>query len=158
MQKIGLPNIPHRSLEDLVRFSTAQFGARIAWHKIWRALQIDAILMPVAPHTAVPKDTWRVINYTGLFNFLDYPACTIPVGYVNEQDVPDGEAKYGAMDAAVYGLCKLSSIRISYHVFTNDIQTPGRSSTRMSPYVFSWLVRPRTTKNLPMLLCRLIQF
>lgn len=95
-------------MEDLVRFSTAQFTARIAWHKIWRALQLDAILMPVASHTAVPKDTWRVINYTGLFNFLDYPACTIPVGHVNEWDVADNKAKYGPMDAAVYGLCKFS--------------------------------------------------
>lgn len=63
--------------------------------------------MPPAPHTAVPLDTWKTATYTGLWNYLDYPAVVIPVDMVRDSDFADdlGTAKYGAADAEVYGLC-----------------------------------------------------
>ena len=64
--------------------------------------------MPPAPHTALPLDQWTTASYTGLWNYLDYPAIVIPVDTVRESDVADeiSNAKYGADDARLYGLCK----------------------------------------------------
>lgn len=69
---------------------------------------IDAILMPTAPHTAVPLDTWAAASYTGLWNYLDYPAIVIPVDMVQDSDVVDdiSNAQFGPEDAKLYGLCK----------------------------------------------------
>lgn len=63
--------------------------------------------MPPAPHTAVPLDTWSTASYTGLWNYLDYPAVVIPVDRVREEDAADdvSNAKFGEEDAKVYGLC-----------------------------------------------------
>ena len=68
---------------------------------------IDAILMPPAPHTALPLDQWTTASYTGLWNYLDYPAVVIPVDTVCESDLADdlSNARYGAEDARVYSLC-----------------------------------------------------
>lgn len=70
--------------------------------------EIDAILMPPAPHTAVPLDTWTTPSYTGLWNYLDFPAIVMPVDEVREADAADDltNAKYGPEDAKVYGLCE----------------------------------------------------
>ncbi|KAJ4304626.1 hypothetical protein N0V90_000152 [Kalmusia sp. IMI 367209] len=74
---------------------------------LFRSNNIDAILMPPAPHTALPLDTWTTITYTGLWNYLDYPAVVIPVDTVCESDLADdlSNAKYGAEDARMYSLC-----------------------------------------------------
>lgn len=68
---------------------------------------IDAMLMPPAPHTALPLDKWTTASYTGLWNYLDYPAVVIPFGTVCESDLADGvgNAKYGDEDARMYSLC-----------------------------------------------------
>lgn len=52
-------------------------------------------------------DTWTSGTYTGLWNYLDYPAVVIPVGTVQESDYADdiSNAKYGPEDAKVYSLC-----------------------------------------------------
>ncbi len=76
------------------------------YNEIWKAHKLDAIMLPPAPFTAVPHDEWGPINYTVPWNYLDYPACVIPVGHVSAEDVRDGNAKYGAEDVAVYDLCK----------------------------------------------------
>lgn len=62
--------------------------------------------MPPAPHTALPIDKWNSASYTGLWNYLDYPAVVIPVGTVCESDLVDdvGNAKYGIEDKHLYGL------------------------------------------------------
>lgn len=68
---------------------------------------LDAILMPPAPHTALPLDTWTSITYTGLWNYLDYPAVVIPIDVVTDSDSKDdlSNAKNGTHDAEVYKLC-----------------------------------------------------
>lgn len=73
---------------------------------------IDAILMPPAPHTAIPLDTWSTATYTGLWNYLDFPAVVLPVDEVRELDVVDdvGNAKFGPEDARLYSLCKYNKI------------------------------------------------
>ena len=71
--------------------------------------------MPPAPHTAVPLDKWTTATYTGLWNYLDYPAIVLPVDTVCEFDIVDdpGNAKYGAEDDRLYRLCMQSTPRLS---------------------------------------------
>ena len=75
--------------------------------------RIDALLMPVAPHTAVPWDKWTTASYTALWNYLDYPAIVIPVDKVRETDLADDvlHAKYGPEDANLYKLCMCNRLR-----------------------------------------------
>lgn len=78
--------------------------------------EIDAILMPPAPHTAVPLDTWTAASYTGLWSYLDYPAVVIPVDKVHDSDVVDDEsnAKFGPEDSKLYGLCMYSQVFLAF--------------------------------------------
>lgn len=47
--------------------------------------QIDVLLTPVMPHSAVPHRQCRWVGYTKVFNFVDYPAVVIPAGYVSKE-------------------------------------------------------------------------
>jgi amidase len=82
------------------------------YRRLFRDSGIDAILMPPAPHTALPLDQWTSITYTGLWNYLDYPAIVIPVDTVHPSDLADdiSNAKYGAEDARLYSLCMQSRL------------------------------------------------
>lgn len=45
----------------------------------------DILFSPTMPHTAVPHRCCRWVGYTKVWNFLDYPALTFPVGDVDAQ-------------------------------------------------------------------------
>ncbi|KKP03942.1 hypothetical protein THAR02_03924 [Trichoderma harzianum] len=77
-----------------------------AYLRFFRDNNLDAILMPPAPHTALPLDTWTTVTSTGLWNYLDYPAVVLPVDAVTDSDVIDdaSNAKYGHQDAELYKL------------------------------------------------------
>lgn len=79
-----------------------------AYLRFFRDNKLDAILMPPAPHTALPLDTWTTVTSTGLWNYLDYPAVVVPVDAVTDSDSIDdiSNAKYGLQDAELYKLCK----------------------------------------------------
>ena len=47
--------------------------------------QIDVLLTPVMPHSAVPHRTCRWVGYTKVFNFVDYPAVILPAGEVSKE-------------------------------------------------------------------------
>jgi amidase len=81
-----------------------------AYHEFWFENEVDAIILPGAPQTATRFDEWGPINYTMLWNFLDYPATIIPTGRVRESDLADGKdsALYGEQDSKHYKLCKWS--------------------------------------------------
>ncbi|RDW76136.1 putative fatty-acid amide hydrolase 1 [Coleophoma crateriformis] len=81
-------------------------AAAKSYLKLFLDNNIDAILMPVAPHTAVPFDSWSGISYTSLWNALDFPAVVLPVGKVQDSDLPDdiSNATYGPQDTEVYSL------------------------------------------------------
>ncbi|KAH8587749.1 putative fatty-acid amide hydrolase [Bisporella sp. PMI_857] len=55
-------------------------AAAKSYLKLFLNNNIDAILMPVAPHTAVPFNSWSGASYTGLWNVLDFPAVVLPAG------------------------------------------------------------------------------
>ncbi|KAL5403083.1 hypothetical protein PMIN03_010166 [Paraphaeosphaeria minitans] len=76
------------------------------YQRLFRNNGLDAILMPPAPHTALPPDQWTSASYTGLWNYLDFPAVVIPVDVVRPTDLADdiSNAKYGADDDRLYSL------------------------------------------------------
>ena len=43
---------------------------------------VDVLLSPTMPHTSLPHRKFKWIGYTKVWNFLDYPAVTFPVGKV----------------------------------------------------------------------------
>ncbi|OJJ34988.1 hypothetical protein ASPWEDRAFT_487705 [Aspergillus wentii DTO 134E9] len=49
--------------------------------------QIDAIIVPVAPHPVPELDRYNAVGYTSSFNLLDLPAGTIPVRKFQESDL-----------------------------------------------------------------------
>jgi amidase len=53
--------------------------------------QIDILLAPVMPHSAVPHRKCRWVGYTKVFNVVDYPVVVIPAGEVSKE--LDGASK-----------------------------------------------------------------
>lgn len=84
-------------------------AAAKSYLKLFLDNNIDAILMPVAPHTAVPFNSFSGASYTGLWNILDFPAVVLPAGKVQDSDFPDdiSNATHGPQDTKVYSLCMI---------------------------------------------------
>lgn len=106
----GPPSGVHATLEHLMKCNVLRAQHRQLYNDFWRENNFDCIVMPPSPHVAPKLDQWKVINYLVPWNYLDYPACIIPVGRVDAGDVP-GKAKYGIEDEVLYSTCKLSSPR-----------------------------------------------
>ncbi|KAI1296209.1 putative fatty-acid amide hydrolase [Xylaria venustula] len=106
LQRIGLLSQPGKSLKGFFDLNVRRAEASKSYLELFRDHNLDAILMPPAPHTAVPHDTWMTASYTGLWNYLDYPAIVIPVDKVREEDVADdvSNARFGEEDAKCYSL------------------------------------------------------
>ncbi|KAL9621681.1 MAG: hypothetical protein Q9160_003934 [Pyrenula sp. 1 TL-2023] len=49
--------------------------------------KLDAIICPVAPHPVPEIDHWNAVGYTSTFVLLDWPAGTVPVRRVTEEDL-----------------------------------------------------------------------
>ncbi|KIX98735.1 uncharacterized protein Z520_05196 [Fonsecaea multimorphosa CBS 102226] len=95
----GEPFIPH--VQALVNRGKAisvyaywqlnkqKLAAQNAYNDKWSSVRgpsgrsVDVVLMPTMPHTAVPHRTCRWVGYTKVWNFLDYPALSFPVGSVD---------------------------------------------------------------------------
>lgn len=67
--------------------------------------QVDAVIMPPMPHTAVPHGRCKWVGYTKVWNLLDYTALVIPAGKVSAQDLeapwdfePRGEIDKWSLD------------------------------------------------------------
>ncbi|EGR44514.1 uncharacterized protein TRIREDRAFT_5888 [Trichoderma reesei QM6a] len=103
---IGLLSKPASTLESFFALNVRRAEATRTYLRLFLENQLDAILMPAAPHTALPWDTWTSATYTGLWSYLDYPAVVIPVDVVAASDLMDdpGRAKYGPNDTELYQL------------------------------------------------------
>ncbi|KAI1421316.1 putative fatty-acid amide hydrolase [Xylaria sp. FL1777] len=106
LKATGLLLNPGKSLQGFFDLNVRRAEAAKSYLELFRDNDLDAILMPPAPHTAVPLDTWSTATYTGLWNYLDYPAVVIPVDRVREEDSVDdvSNAKFGEGDAKLYNL------------------------------------------------------
>ncbi|KAL6874716.1 amidase [Trichoderma novae-zelandiae] len=103
---IGLLSQPTSTLQGFFDLNVRRAEAAKTYLRLFLDNGLDAILMPAAPHTALPLDSWTNATYTGLWNYLDYPAAVIPVDVVTESDFVDdpNNAKYGPSDAEIYRL------------------------------------------------------
>ncbi|PSN62190.1 amidase [Corynespora cassiicola Philippines] len=106
LQAVGLVSMPGTDLRGFFELNVRRQAAAREYLQLFRSNEIDAILMPPAPHTALPLDQWNTITCTGLWNYLDYPAVIVPVDTVRETDLADdvGNAKYGTEDERLYSL------------------------------------------------------
>ncbi|KAK3725527.1 hypothetical protein LTR37_000497 [Vermiconidia calcicola] len=59
---------------------------------------LDVIVCPAAPHPVAPIDGWNSAHYTGLFNWLDYPAGIIPIRTIGEGDMQGEVPSYPPMN------------------------------------------------------------
>lgn len=103
----GEPYIPH--VEALInkgkpisvyaywQLNKQKLAAQKKFLELWTSTQsvntgeeIDILLTPVMPHSAVPHRQCRWVGYTKIFNLIDYPAVVIPAGQVSKE--LDGEA------------------------------------------------------------------
>jgi amidase len=114
LKATGLLSITGTTLKGFFDLNVRRAEAAKTYLRLFRDNDLDAILMPPAPHTAVPLDTWTTITYTGIWNYLDYPAVVIPVSNVQESDLVDDKsnAKYGPEDSKVYNLCMRNYISL----------------------------------------------
>ncbi|KAI4731061.1 amidase [Aureobasidium sp. EXF-10728] len=106
VKRVNLAAIPKSSMQGYMDLTAGRRKLQAAYHEFWFENELDAIMLPGAPQTATRFDEWGPINYTMLWNFLDYPATIIPTGRVHESDVADGEgsALYGEQDKQNYKL------------------------------------------------------
>ncbi|KAI0799023.1 putative fatty-acid amide hydrolase [Xylaria sp. FL0064] len=106
LERIGLLSKQGTTLQGFFDLNVRRAKAAKSYLELFSDNNLDAILMPPAPHTAVPLDTWSTAIYTGLWNYLDYPAIVIPMDKVRDEDAADDvtNAKYGEEDAKLYSL------------------------------------------------------
>ncbi|UKZ50470.1 hypothetical protein TrVGV298_004733 [Trichoderma virens] len=106
LKTIGLLSREKTTLKGFFDLNVRRAEAAKVYLRLFCDNNLDAILMPPAPHTALPLDTWTSITYTGLWNYLDYPAVVIPIDVVTDSDSKDdlSNAKNGTHDAEVYKL------------------------------------------------------
>jgi len=121
LQAINLLNFQGTDLKGLIDLNARRAATAKQYLHLFLDNKIDAILMPSAPHTAVPLDTWKTASYTGIWNYLDFPAVVIPVDEVRDSDAADelASAKYGSDDAKAYSLCRLFQVLCSVEVLTD---------------------------------------
>ncbi|CAO2656538.1 Nn.00g053410.m01.CDS01 [Neocucurbitaria sp. VM-36] len=102
VQAGGEPFIPH--VEALVnkgkpisvysywQLNKQKLAAQERYLDLWNSTKsarsgknIDILLTPVMPHSAVPHRKCRWVGYTKIFNFVDYPAVVLPAGHVSKE-------------------------------------------------------------------------
>ncbi|KAH6884278.1 amidase [Thelonectria olida] len=102
----GLLSKTGTTLAGFFELNVRRAEAAKEYLSLFRDNNIHAIVMPPAPHTSVPLDTWTNATCTGLWNYLDYPATVLPVDEVLKSDHADDpkNAKYGPEDEKLYRL------------------------------------------------------
>ncbi|KAE8378023.1 amidase signature domain-containing protein [Aspergillus bertholletiae] len=86
-QESSLPDMSSMDrLAKLAALNTRRAELKEEYRKIWIQHSLDICLAPPAQNTAVAHDTFGPAPYTTFLNCLDYPACVIPYGQVNELD------------------------------------------------------------------------
>ncbi|KAK3647559.1 hypothetical protein LTR56_008053 [Elasticomyces elasticus] len=104
----GEPYLPHVaalvsrapaiSVYEYWQLNRQKVAAQKAYLDKWRRIrspssgrEVDVLLTPTMPHSAVPHRACRWVGYTKVWNFLDYTACVLPVGQVDRLVDPSRE-------------------------------------------------------------------
>ncbi|KAH7325544.1 amidase [Stachybotrys elegans] len=104
---------PAISVYEYWQLNKRKKAVQAAYHNMWNAMRsssgrpVDVLLVPTAPHTAIPHRTLRYPGYTKLFNFLDYTALSFPAGKASKALDPPSPVEYeprNSMDAWNWGL------------------------------------------------------
>jgi Asp-tRNA(Asn)/Glu-tRNA(Gln) amidotransferase A subunit family amidase len=97
-------------LTEVARLQTRRTELEHEMLQIWsevdkygrRTRKLDAIICPVAPHPVPEIDRYGSLGYTNAFVMFDYPAGTLPIRDVVEQDLrlgqPLGGESLGSLD------------------------------------------------------------
>ena len=128
---LGLLSKPAATLKSFFDLNVRRAEATRTYLRLFLDNSLDVILMPAAPHTALPWDTWTNATYTALWNYLDYPAVVIPMDVVTDSDSMDdpNNAKYGPSDMELYRQCmynhdgRLSTSTSGTDAFLSQIDT-----------------------------------
>ncbi|KAF2705077.1 acetamidase [Pleomassaria siparia CBS 279.74] len=109
----GEPFIPHVealvnrgkaiSVYDYWQLNKEKVAAQKRFLDLWNSTrsqtsgkQIDLLLAPVMPHSAVPHRKCRWVGYTKVFNVVDYPSVVLPAGAVSRELDSTSAAEMGA--------------------------------------------------------------
>lgn len=127
--------MPGTTLQGFFDLNVRRAEAAKTYLKLFRDNDLDAILMPPAPHTAVPLDSWTKPIDTCLWNYLDYPAIVIPVDHVRDIDSADDldNAKFGPDDEQLYGLCRHRFLNFSRPKLTHPSIDTGPEQYKGAP-------------------------
>ncbi|CAG8894329.1 unnamed protein product [Penicillium egyptiacum] len=104
VKAIGILDGQPMPLKDILDINASRAYYLQLYNDLWGTHNLDLIMLPPAPHTAIPHDAWQSIVYTGIWNFVDCPAMVLPVGAVDERDVLDDRSQFGELDEAYYSL------------------------------------------------------
>lgn len=100
------------TLEELAKLQSRRSQLELEMLQIWSELdefgrrqrKLDAVICPVAPHPVPEIEKYNSLGYTSPFVLLDYPAGSMPIRDVVEEDlrlgVPLGGQSLGAQDDA----------------------------------------------------------
>ncbi|KAK3116611.1 hypothetical protein LTR53_002845 [Teratosphaeriaceae sp. CCFEE 6253] len=90
---------PAISVWEYWQLNRGKQAAQKAYLDKWRRLRspssgrdVDVLLTPTMPHSAVPHRACKWVGYTKVWNFLDYTACVLPVGHVDRTIDPAKDA------------------------------------------------------------------
>ncbi|KAK0388785.1 hypothetical protein NLU13_5028 [Sarocladium strictum] len=128
-----------------------------AYNAMWNAARspssgrpVDVLLVPTAPHTAIPHRTLRYPGYTKLFNFLDYTALSFPAGKTDKAlDLPS-PVPYEPRNAAdawnwgLYDIENMDGYDVGLQILTR-VSTRQRISARrkkITRALYHYLVEP----------------
>ncbi|TVY87409.1 putative amidase [Lachnellula willkommii] len=105
VEKLGLLAGSPKTMGEYFELNRKRQEIALVYSKFWVENDLDVLIMPPAPHTAVPENTWAFPSYTAIWNLLDYPSIVLPTGAVNETDIVDGtENFYSENDKEIYKL------------------------------------------------------
>lgn len=102
VEAAGEPFIPHVdalvhrgkpiSVYSYWQLNKQKIAAQKRYLDLWKSTrsaktgeEIDILMAPVMPHSAVPHRKCRWVGYTKVFNFVDYPSVVIPAGQVSKE-------------------------------------------------------------------------
>ncbi|KAJ5626649.1 Amidase [Penicillium herquei] len=73
-------------MDTLANLNLRREKLRQCYRSMWVRHNLDICIAPSSQNTAVPHDTSGIAPYATFLNTLDYPACVLPFGEVNELD------------------------------------------------------------------------